>query len=513
MHRLSRLAFSLLAAALLAGCVQPAPGAQPWTDYSSTSTPPAIESATQEQIKTKPAAWLPTSRPPGAPYHTPTPNAPRVMPTLRSDMIYHSVQWGESLGYIASLYNLDLGMLLAANTLVNPDVLEVGQIIAIPAPQPGAEISDFKIIPDSELVYGPVSATLDIDNFVRENNGYLEIYSEPVDDVETSGIDIVKRISADYSVNPRLLLALLEYRSRWVTSRDIDEFTRTYPMGYNNPERDGLFYQLSWAASLLNRGYYLWKAEAISYVGFTNGTLGMLSPRINAGTAAVQYMLGVNSVPAEWEKAISEDGLYRTYTQFFGIPFDLTVEPLLPADLAQPELILPFEPGIYWSLTGGPHASWGDGSAWGALDFAPPGEESGCFKSDEWVTAVADGVITRSANGAVVLDLDGDGLEQTGWTILYMHIGALDRIKAGSKVKTGNRIGHPSCEGGVSDGTHVHVARRYNGEWISADTDLPFNLSGWISHGNGEEYSGTLTKDGKTVYSWNGRTYDNQIRR
>jgi hypothetical protein len=35
-------------------------------------------------------------------------------------------------------------------------------------------------------------------------------------------------------------------------------------------------------------------------------------------------------------------------------------------------------------------------------------------------------------------------------------------------VKTGDRIGHPSCEGGAANATHVHIARRYNGEWIPA---------------------------------------------
>ncbi len=134
----------------------------------------------------------------------------------------------------------------------------------------------------------------------------------------------------------------------------------------------------------------------------------------------------------------------------------------MPADLAQPELTLPFEPGVVWSFTGGPHSGWGDGSAWAALDFAPPGDQFGCFTSNDWVTASADGVIARAENGAMVLDLDGDGYEQSGWTILYMHIESRDRLPAGTLVKAGDRLGHPSCEGGVSDGTHVHVARRYN---------------------------------------------------
>jgi len=271
--------------------------------------------------------------------------------------------------------------------------------------------------------------------------------------------------------------------------------------------------QLSWAANMLNRGYYLYKINALSHTPLSHSGLAPLSNVINPGTAAVQYMLGLNSSPNEWQKAVSEQGVYQTYTQFFGIPFDLAIEPLLPPDLAQPELILPFEEDAIWSFTSGPHAGWGSGSAWAALDFAPPGDQFGCFLSDEWVTASADGVITRSENGVVVIDLDGDGLEQTGWTILYLHIESRDRIVAGTRVKAGDRLGHASCEGGVADGTHVHIARRYNGEWISADSDIPFVMSGWVSAGCGDEYCGTMSRDGEIVYSWNGRVDDNQIRR
>jgi hypothetical protein len=56
----------------------------------------------------------------------------------------------------------------------------------------------------------------------------------------------------------------------------------------------------------------------------------------------------------------------------------------------------------------------------------------------------------------------------------------------------------------VSNGTHVHLARKYNGEWIPADGNIPFNLDGWISSGNGVEYDGYLTRGGTRLEAMEG---------
>jgi hypothetical protein len=111
---------------------------------------------------------------------------------------------------------------------------------------------------------------------------------------------------------------------------------------------------------------------------------------------------------------------------------------------------------------------------------------------------MADGIVTRSDFGAVVVDLDGDGFAGTGWAITYMHLETRDRVAAGTAVRAGDHLGHPSCEGGFSNGTHTHIARTYNGRWISADGDLPFNMSGWVSEGLGREYDGLLIRNGET---------------
>jgi LasA protease len=152
-----------------------------------------------------------------------------------------------------------------------------------------------------------------------------------------------------------------------------------------------------------------------------------------------------------------------------------------------------------WSLTSGPHISWRTGTPRGALDFAPITGEPRCAVSTAWVTASASGLVVRTGRGMVVLDLDGDGMEQTGWVLVYMHIAEQDRVSSGTWVETNTPLGHPSCEGGQATGTHVHLARKYNGEWLAADGPLPVVLSGWIAHTGELSYEGTLEKDGRVV--------------
>jgi murein DD-endopeptidase MepM/ murein hydrolase activator NlpD len=112
---------------------------------------------------------------------------------------------------------------------------------------------------------------------------------------------------------------------------------------------------------------------------------------------------------------------------------------------------------------------------------------------------MADGLVVRSDIDGTIIDLDKDGDERTGWVLYYLHLATNGRVHVGSEVKAGEPIGYPSCEGGHVTGTHVHIARKYNGEWILADGTLAFNLEGWIAHNGEQAYDGTLTRGGLTV--------------
>jgi murein DD-endopeptidase MepM/ murein hydrolase activator NlpD len=416
------------------------------------------------------------------------------------------------LSAIAQNYGVSVTALLAANGLAEGDLLALGTTLNIPAPEVGTPGPSVKVIPDSELVYGPAAANFDIGAFVASQGGYLASYTEEIDTQVLSGVEVVALVSRDYSVNPRLLLAILEHQSKWVTDSGPNHTNPDYPLGFVHPNRVGLYRQLAWAATELNRGFYMWRADAVGTWVLNDGAVVPIDPTINAGTAGVQNFFSVLDDRAQWELDTTAFGLFQTYFFMFGNPFDLAIEPLVPPGSSQPALMLPFESGIAWAFTGGPHAAWDSGSAWAALDFAPP-DVMGCAVSQEWVTAAADGYIVRSSDGAVVQDLDGDGYEQTGWDILYMHVFEEGRVKAGEYVFAGDRIGHPSCEGGISDAAHLHLARKYNGEWIPANNGHPFHLGGWISSGDGQEYDGFLRLGSRQLQAEEGASELNIITR
>jgi len=501
---------------------------------------------TNPELPTLPAApavqtYLPPTRAPGKPIASPTPDVPEILPTFTPIPLdvtlvvdtptpgpfSYTVQPGDYPASIAEQFGVTVEELLSANNLTIDAIIYPGDVLLVPvspnspvvvtpAPPPQLASSDFfKIIPDSELVYGPLSATLPLEVYVQKQGGYLAYYTQQIDGETLSGAQIVEKVAQNYSVNPRLLLAILEYRAQWVTNPNPAPSTYDVPIGFVDNFHVGLYRQLTWTADALNEGFYRWKEGKIQSWELLDNVTIVPQPGINAGTAAAQNLFAYLDDQATWKIDVGQNGLFSTYSAMFGYPFDWAIEPFLPAGLAQPTLTLPFASGEIWRFTGGPHGGWDDGSAWAAIDFVPPGNELiGCGSTESWVTAVADGLILRSKNGSVVLDLDGDGLEQTGWTILYLHIETRDRVQAGQIVKAGDRIGHPSCEGGQSSATHLHIARRYNGMWIAADDPkIPLVMDGYVASGNGVVYDGWLTRDGTAVEAWEGIDPRNEIQR
>jgi murein DD-endopeptidase MepM/ murein hydrolase activator NlpD len=455
------------------------------------------------------------------------PTADPTRPISESTGREYIVQPGDTLYGIALAHGASVETLLTANNLPDPNQLSVGQTIILPGP-PNRQTSDFKIIPDSRLVRGPGAGGFDVFEFVGQQPGYIQTVTDTVKEEILTGAEIVSRVSLEFSIDSRLLLALLEYRGKWLSNPNPSDEVKQYPLRieeYAGVDRSGLYKQLALAADQLNRGYYGWRYRGLTTIEVEDGLRLMYAPGLNAGTVGVQHMLSLDSAYADWDQAVSPRGLYATYVSYFGDPFAGSVEPLVPPVINQPAMDLPFASGETWFFTGGPHGGWGSGSAWSAVDFAPPDERaagsSACYVSEYWVTASAPGIIARSDEGSVILDLDGDGDETTGWTILYLHISSEGRIGAGTPVQTGDQIGHPSCEGGFSNATHMHIARRYNGEWIPVTCDVcapeqiipPFVMGEWTLYGySNQEYQGYMLNGSERRNAEQGRlSPDNRV--
>jgi LysM repeat protein len=415
-------------------------------------------------------------------------------------LLYYT-QAGDTLPAIAIRFKVKAKDIISAEQLSATGFLDPNVLLMIP-PTLNNTSNNLKLIPDSEIVFSPSALDFDIDGFVVDGGGYLSTYREYLNSTGwISGSGIIRKVAIENSISPRLLLSLLQFKSGWVYGQPINQKDIDYPLGHVAQFKKGLYSQLTWAVSQLSFSYYGWREGIMTDIPFMDGTILRAAPDLNAGTYAVQYLFAQMYGSKDWENALyGTDNFAMVHERILGNPWlrAVAVEPLFPATLQQPNLILPFEQGVKWALTGGPHSAWGAQGARAALDFAPAGT-SGCSESNDWVLAAASGVVARTGGGVVVLDLDGDGNEQTGWNLFYMHIATKDLPVVGQWLEQGDKLGHASCEGGVSTGTHFHIARKYNGEWILAGGPLPINLDGWIAHAAPEAYKGTLTRNGKVV--------------
>ena len=257
-----------------------------------------------------------------------------------------------------------------------------------------------------------------------------------------------------------------------------------------------MYLAMAFTANRVNDGYYGYKRDGFWVFQLADRSRAVTPQGLNAGTVGVQNLLALHSDWDSWQQELGPDGFMADYRALFGDPFQYAVEPVVPITLAQPELTLPWSTGEGFYFTGGPHPAYAHGSAWAAVDFGPPDVLGNCFYSAVPATAAADGLVVSARQGEIQLDLDGDGKIETGWSLFYMHL-ALDSdnpVQPGQHVSKGDVLGYPSCEGGLSNSSHVHLARRYNGEWIEAGGPVPMVLSGWEVQPSLTPYDGRLKK-------------------
>jgi murein DD-endopeptidase MepM/ murein hydrolase activator NlpD len=526
-----RLLICSLVLALVSSCAPPAgawssAGSGYWIPPSAPATPTApagpkpallIEPSatpTELSLPSTPIPTLPepsttpTAEPP-PPTATAIPAAQPLQPSPTPEIyvvdtapILYYAQAADTLKVVSVRFGVQPQEISSSEPIADSGFINPGQLLIIPKRLTNTTSSQH-LLPDSEVVYSPSAVSFNAVDYAAAAGGYLASYREWHKSTGMkTGAEIVERVAIENSINPRLLLALLEYHSGWVMGTPAGADQIDYPMGLVAPNSKGLYNQLIWAVNQLSVGYYAYREGRLTELRFQDGSTARLAPDLNAGTAALQYYFAQTVSGQDWLNALDiESGLPAQHARLFGSPWERAqmVEPLYPAGIVQPPLNLPFGRDWTWSFTGGPHGAWEQEGAYAALDFAPGATQPGCVDTTTQATAAAAGLVVRTGPGLVVLDLDGDGHEQTGWVLVYLHIAEKGRARLGDWVAAGDPIGNPSCEGGFATGTHLHIARKYNGEWVPADGPLPFNLGGWVAKAGPLPYKGTLTRGDVTL--------------
>ncbi len=191
------------------------------------------------------------------PASEPTPTAEQIVvsveetedPALNTAPFLYYTQAGDTLPVVAVRFGVDPDEITSPDTIPETSLLNPGQLLIIPRRLANTTSSQ-QLMPDSEVVYSPSAVDFDITNFVDEAGGYLSSNDEWLKSTGiTSGADVIYRVAIENSINPRILLSLLEYQTGWVYGQPESEQEKQYPLGRVEERYQGLYQQLTWAVN------------------------------------------------------------------------------------------------------------------------------------------------------------------------------------------------------------------------------------------------------------------------
>ena len=144
--------------------------------------------------------------------------------------------------------------ILQANPIIPRDAttMPVGLPMQIPIYYLPLWGTAYQSIPDHAFVNGPAQVGFNTSAFVESTNGWLKQYRIYAGGKRRTGAEMVDYVAINYSVSPRLLLAILEYQAGALSQpeRPSDK----YLLGFRRTFYDSPYLQLVIAANTLNNG-------------------------------------------------------------------------------------------------------------------------------------------------------------------------------------------------------------------------------------------------------------------
>lgn len=365
---------------------------------------------------------------------------------------------------------------------------------------------DSELVSDGQFVWGPNVGSFDIGAYLGARKSPLAPYSADLE------------LWASYSsVNPKVLLAVLEIQDRWVSGLPSGTSAEAVRQRIEDTAMElATTYYEHLHTSGSRRPLFASLPAVGPTILFADGSSAVLNAAASSGTVAVASVLAGEMPPAGLS-ILSARGP-EAFPAVFGAMFPGTdllseanqINPLA----APPETLLqfPFPLGATWAASG-PH-SWNGGNyppPFSSIDFFTGGGTCAA-PPNLFSVASAFGSVQRPFGYSCWLEIDHGG----GWVTSYYH---LRNLYSGAPVGRNSKLGTIACElcaGGFSTGPHVHFSLKYNGAYVSLEG---VKLSGWTVHVGSVPYtSGTYERGGLSLpaysqinndyqaYYWSGYT-------
>ncbi len=258
-------------------------GVPPLPEESTLTTPVEVMAAQENQIVAQETAVPETPEP------QPIENQAALVSASQNAPILYYAQSGDSLDVLALRFGVSVNDISSPDLLPDGGFLPEGQLLLIPSTLTDVSLN-LRLFPDSKVINSPSAINFDLAGFIQQAGGKLATYYESVNGHGyLTGSDIVQVVAQEYSIHPRLLLALLEYQSGWVYGYPTTYNQEEYPMGFVRSGQDSLYKQLILAAGALGTGYYGWREGTLLALNFPDGTRLRLAPELNCGTVAWMY--------------------------------------------------------------------------------------------------------------------------------------------------------------------------------------------------------------------------------
>ncbi len=144
----------------------------------------------------------------------PTP-LPTREPYAPGTLVDYTAQTGDTLPALAARFNTTVREILQANPFIPPDATTMppGMPMKIPIYYRPLWGSPFQILPDPLFINGPAQVGFDVISYVNQQPGWFKDYSFYLGKQDRRGGEIIQYIATEYSISPRLLLAILEYQT------------------------------------------------------------------------------------------------------------------------------------------------------------------------------------------------------------------------------------------------------------------------------------------------------------